>query len=384
MDKSITSRNAPKVSVIIPAYNQALYVSEAVQSVLAQTYPNFEVVVVNDGSTDDTSRILANIQDPRVKVIWQPNAGLSAARNTGIRESTAPLVTFLDADDYFLPEKLAVQSEFLESHSEIGMVSGGIQTIDREGHLLKQTIKQPGSIELPGLLFGNPFTATSVLIRREWIELAGLFDETLRACEDWDLWQRMAYAGCQYAWIEHIVVAYRYHPGQMTREADRMRQAIFAVLDKFFSQPDLPEYLKASKNKAYASAFVHSAAHAYHARNYDNGGIDLGKAIDVDPAFKKDHYRRLVEMLVGWSEDPRSTKPAIFLLHIADNLPPGLPGLKRQIQRATADVLLGPLFCSSRDARRNSRKDILKAIFYKPDWLLNRGVLRMLADAWLI
>ncbi len=119
-----TLENTPAVSVIIPAYNQARYVRKAIQSVFEQTFPNFELIVVDDGSTDETPQILASIIDPRMRVIRQPNAGLSAARNTGVRESTAPLVTLLDSDDFFLPDKLSVQKEYLDTHPEIGMVSG--------------------------------------------------------------------------------------------------------------------------------------------------------------------------------------------------------------------------------------------------------------------
>lgn len=101
MQTPVRSENTPVVSVIIPAYNQARYVRKSIQSVLDQTYPFFELIVVDDGSTDETPQILAGIHDPRMKVIRQPNAGLSAARNTGIRESSAALVTLLDSDDFF-------------------------------------------------------------------------------------------------------------------------------------------------------------------------------------------------------------------------------------------------------------------------------------------
>src|SRR6266498_3370244 len=133
-----------KYSVIIPAFNQAQYILQSVTSVLEQTDPNFELIVVNDGSTDETEQILAEIEDPRLHVIWQTNAGLSAARNTGLLHSSAPLVTLLDSDDFFLPDKLALLGEFLDNHPEIGMVSGGTLIVDRNGNLLRQHIQSPG------------------------------------------------------------------------------------------------------------------------------------------------------------------------------------------------------------------------------------------------
>jgi len=383
MDRPETDRQTTTVSVIIPAYNQALYVSQAIQSVLDQTYPNFELIVVDDGSTDESPKILAGIQDPRLRVISQPNAGLSAARNTGLRVSSAPLITLLDADDYFFPDKLAVLSAFLEAHPEIGMVSGGYQIVNQAGETLRQFVKSPTSLKLPELLLGNPFVPTAVMFRKQWIDRVGLFDEALRACEDWDLWLRMASAGCQFAWVEHIVVAYRYHQGQMTRESARMRKAIITVLDKFFSQPDLPENLQAFINIANATGLIHAASFAYHSIEYEKGQLDLSEAVRLDPALKDNHYERLVKFLVGWSNDPRSTDPASFLQTIILHPPSEQPGLSGQLRRALADIYLGSLFNSSPEDRRKHRRELLKAIRYKPECLLNRGVLRMIIDAWI-
>jgi hypothetical protein len=169
----------------------------------------------------------------------------------------------------------------------------------------------------------------------------------------------------------------------MTREAERMRTALLAVLDKFFSQADLPEYLRALKDIAHASALVHAACFAYHTGEFRSGQRDLAKAVKLDPTLRDHNYKKLVQMLVGWSHDPRSAGPAGFLQRIILNPPVGQPGLGRPLRRAMADALLEPLFAGSRQARRAQRWELLQVIRYKPDWLLNRGVLRILADAWL-
>ncbi len=379
----MTPNHHPTISVIIPVYNQAVYVSEAIQSVLGQTYPDFELIVVDDGSTDETPRILESFHDPRLRVFRQPNKGLSEARNYGLRESSAPLVTFLDSDDYFYPDKLAVLSDYLQEHPEIGLVSGGTQYIDQKGQPLRQEVNSPGILDLHKFLISNPICVSAILMRRIWFDRVGMFDVNLRACEDWDLWIRLAYAGCRFAWVEQPVVAYRYHGGQMTRESDRMRKAIFSFIDKFFGQPNLPEQLTACKNNVYASALVHAAAYAYNANEPQKGQQDLDKALHLDSSLAENRYKKLVELLVSWSHDPRSTKPALFLQRIIKYPPPGRPGLTWQLRRAMADVLLGQLFASSRQDRRAHRQEILKVILYKPEWLFNRGVLRILADAWL-
>ncbi|HEX9018010.1 MAG TPA: glycosyltransferase [Anaerolineaceae bacterium] len=373
----------PLISVIIPAYNQAAYLREAVDSVLAQTCGDFELVVVDDGSTDETPQVLDGYHDPRVRVVRQPNAGLSAARNTGIRESSAPLVTLLDSDDFFFPEKLALLSDYIASHPEIGMVSGGTLLVDRQSQPLREARKFQVRLDLPTLLMGNPFTPSAVMFRREWLERAGVFDESLRACEDWDLWVRFAYAGCRMAWVEQTVVAYRYHSGQMTRESERMRKALMAVLGKFFRQTNLSAEVQGCKDPAYASALVTAAAYAYHAQNYAQGQQDLSEAARLDPALRSEKYQALVDTLSGWAEDPRSADPLEYLQRVIDNPPPGLDGLARQVQRAKADMTLAMLFRGDRAARRARRGDLLKAVYYKPEWLLNRGVLRLLADAYL-
>jgi glycosyltransferase involved in cell wall biosynthesis len=269
MEKPITSDKVPSISVIIPAYNQADYVSLSIQSVLAQTFADFELIVVDDGSTDETPRILAGIQDPRVHVIRQPNRGLSAARNTGLYHCVAPIVTFLDADDYFLPHKLEILMYFLSNHQDIGLVAGRAVYIDHMGNTMGKPVIATTRLGLPELLLANPICVSGILLRRKWLEKTGTFDETLNACEDWDLWMRLLLAGCQMAWLEHDVVAYRIHSGQMTSQAPRMRIAMFSMLNKFFSRSDLPEFCRTFKERAYASALVNAAAYEYLSNEID-------------------------------------------------------------------------------------------------------------------
>jgi glycosyltransferase involved in cell wall biosynthesis len=384
MNRPTSPLKSPAISVIIPAYNQAQYVSEAIRSVLGQTYPDFELIVIDDGSTDETPKILAKFSDPRIRVIWQPNAGLSAARNTGLRESHAQLVTFLDADDYFLPDKLEVLSRHLERYPEVGMVVGNERLIDPYGKVISAPAKEHSSLSLPGLLIDNPICVSAVLLRRRWLERIGNFDESLRACEDWDLWIRLLDGGCKMAWVDNFVVAYRIHPGQMTRQADRMRIAIFSTLDKFFGKPDLPRDLYNYKDVAYSRGWISAAAFAYLSNECDKGAQHLTEAICLDPTLKEKRFKQLVEILVGWSSDPRASEPVDFLRRIVENPPKGHIELVRQFRRAQADVILGSLYkgTGSEKSWRTRRRDLIKVIRYQPKRILNRGVLRMMVDAW--
>ena len=268
---------------------------------LGQTYSDIELVVVDDGSTDDTPTILEKITDPRLRVIRQPNAGLSAARNTGLRESQAPLVTFLDLDDYFFPDKLKIQADYLAEHPDISMVVGRAQYIDPSGIPILEPDHTKTKLILPNLLFENPICVSAVLLRRSSLELVGDFDESLRACEDFDLWIRLLDAGCRLAWVNHLAVAYRIHPGQMTRQSERMRIAIFSMLDKFFGRQDPAGELFAYKSRAYATGWIHAAAYAYISSDGVNGQSYLEEGLRLDPSLRDNQYLRLLSILTSWA-----------------------------------------------------------------------------------
>jgi len=147
------------VSVVIPAYNQSQYLAAAIRSALAQTYEDIEVLVVDDGSTDDTRRVATSFDDSRVRYIYQNNAGLAAARNTGIRHARGSVLTFLDSDDLFLPEKLALLCGTLDANPRLGMVAGQAILIDELGEPLGEVFERGFPSEISDLLLGNPLHA---------------------------------------------------------------------------------------------------------------------------------------------------------------------------------------------------------------------------------
>lgn len=374
--------NQPKVSIIIPAYNQAQYLADAVQSVLDQTFTDFELIIVDDGSTDNTPQVIAGFQDSRVRSIRQENKGLSGARNTGIKLSTAPFLTFLDSDDRFLPNHLNLLYTYLKNHSECGMVSGGRQMIDINNKVLQEQVDRP-QWRIEDLLINNPFLNVGcVLIRRMWLDSVDNFDESLRACEDWDLWLKLASAGCQFAWIEEPVMAYRIHQNQMTREIERMRKSRLAVLDKFFSRPDLPKAVMKHQDRAIASVHIKVAALAYRLEEFETGQAELIQALRLDPSLQKNGYEKLVSKLMGWAYSAQVTNPTAFLKAILSNIPSELPGLRTAMRKAVAATLIKPLF-DNPDNWAEHKKLLVKAIWYDPSWLRNKGVLRMLTTVWL-
>ncbi len=369
----------PTVSVIIPAYNQGHYLTEAINSVLDQTYQDYEVVLIDDGSEDNTSTVAKNFSNSRFHYIHQENHGLSSARNVGLHNILGPLVTFLDADDKFLPEKLALLVPILEKQPNIGLIAGKAIFIDENSRLLNKMINTRLPDDPTLLLFGNPIHVGSILVRRTWLDKVGLFDESLQACEDWDMWLRLAMAGCQLSSIEQSVSLYRVHYKQMTRGAKRMREAMFTVLDKTFSSPSLPENWRCMCNKAYSSAYIKAAARAYHAGEFTDAKNDLTEAVKLDPYLLDEDARYLADQLAGWADSPMSEDPLKYLEKVYDNLPDCLLLLRKFRYKHLAQKALQLTYESyMKDNLNASRFYLLRALYYQPNKLFNRGILSIL------
>lgn len=203
----------PRVSVIIPTYNRAHLVHEAVDSVLTQTFRDLEVIIVDDGSTDDTSAVLAMYTDPRVRVIYQENQGKGAARNTGIRAACSEYVAFLDSDDLWLPHKLERQLAMLTNHSPRAWGYTDAYGFDGETKQILYVFSQQhqqyeGLVERHLIL--RDFIATSTtIVQRLVFKEVGMFSHAPRA-QDWDLWLRIAvnYPICR---VPEALVGYRIH-----------------------------------------------------------------------------------------------------------------------------------------------------------------------------
>jgi glycosyltransferase involved in cell wall biosynthesis len=222
------------VSVIIPTYNRGWIVREAIDSVLGQTYEDFELVVVDDGSEDDTPAILSEYGD-KIRVLRQGNRGVSAARNLGIRETSGNLIALLDSDDLWTPKKLERQTAFFRSRPD-ALICQTQETWIRNGRRVnpKNRHKKPsGAIFEPSLSLCL-VSPSAVMFKRELIDEVGLFDETLPACEDYDLWLRVSLEYPVYLIDEELIVKRGGHEDQLSRNPmlDKYRiQSIKKLLD---------------------------------------------------------------------------------------------------------------------------------------------------------
>jgi glycosyltransferase involved in cell wall biosynthesis len=218
----------PRVSVIVPAYNAARYLPYAIESVIPQTFESWEIVLVDDGSTDGT-RELAETYAPRLKdrlrYIYQSNRGLSSARNVGLAAARGEFIALLDADDVWLPRRLERGIERLDSDPELGLVHARVARIDTGGQVVGQLPVEPRY--LSGRIARYIYTrrahiiCPTVMFRKSCLSTAGVFDETMKSTEDRDLWFRIALT-YKVAFIDEILAYYRISPSSMTKNLDRL------------------------------------------------------------------------------------------------------------------------------------------------------------------
>ncbi len=371
------------VSVIIPAYNQGHYLDKAVQSVLGQTYPDFEIIIVDDGSTDNTASIGCSYTVPYIHYVRQENQGLSAARNTGLRFAQGEFISYLDSDDLFLPDKLKLLMEAFDTHPEFGFVAGQAIPINEAGAPIGKLYDSPIPEPAEELLLGNPLHVGSVLVRRTWQDRAGEFDIALRSYEDWDMWLRLVRLGCRMGWVDQPVSLYRFHTAQMTRIGSQMTNATFAVLEKVYQSNDLPPAWQALRDRAYSNASLRAMAQAYHAQDYPQAKEYLLQAVRLNPALGENQANLLANRLSALATSPKILEPLEFLSRIYAHLPAELPELRAQAPQRLSQFAMDSAFEANAGGNYpDVRKYIWQALRYQPGWMTNRGVLSVLARAY--
>jgi glycosyltransferase involved in cell wall biosynthesis len=252
----------PQVSVLIPVYNGKEFIRDSVNAALEQRDVAVEVIVIDDGSTDETPQILAEYGD-KIVVLRQKNGGHVNARNNGAKIANGEWLAFLDADDLWRPEKLARQLAL--ARPEVGMVY-----TDRENFGDTERVKKTGSADyalyngdiFEPLLMGNFIPVASVMIRRDWFDRLGGFDESLRVVEDWDMWFRFSSAGGITEVVRDPLTLYRWHAGSMTNNQERMCHGRLLVLERALKLPRAASLSARIINQARANVWKCNAWHA--------------------------------------------------------------------------------------------------------------------------
>lgn len=367
----------PAVSVITPTHNRPAYLRQTIESVLAQSFADFEHIIVDDGSAGETRAVVEGFDDARIRYVYQENAGRSAARNRGLALATGEYVAFLDDDDLFLPDKLAVQVAFLEAQPAVGLVGSFTQFVGEDGSLLglRETWHKGSTLTLLDCLYASPLATCSVLLRRSWLAaLDHWFDPAMQRAEDKDFWARLLLAGCQVRWTEDVVAAYRQHADSSQQDREGYYEGNLQLLDKLFARRDLPEYLPAERAALYAHHHLTNAWPAYAEGRTPVGNDRLVRAIELKPELLEGAPPGFVESLSGYAH----TLPEAEALKLIEAVFNDLPAQAAHAQPYRRTVLSAQYMHRVFDARargaRPSLRDWLFGVFHAPLWLTNRGV----------
>jgi glycosyltransferase involved in cell wall biosynthesis len=284
--------------VIIPCYNQANFLPDAIESVLRQTHSRSEVVVVDDGSSDETSRVAASYRE--VRVVRQQNQGVAEARNRGFRESSGECIVFLDSDDRLRPRALEAELDALRSAPNAAFSHGWCDLIAADGSFLAPSHRRIVEGDYYTTLLRQNFLQTlTMMIRRASIEAIGGFGVGVDGAEDYDLWLRLArlYGG---AACREVVADYRQHPASLSRRAELMSQSVLRVLQRqavhVGGNPERERALRQGMTRwrkvYYAEYLVMRARDNARARRWHRVGIDVLALLRANPAMALENALR--------------------------------------------------------------------------------------------
>jgi len=303
--------NAPTVSVVIPTFNRADLIDQTLRSVLDQTCQDVEVIVVDDGSTDDTPAVLAAYEG-RIRVIRQANVGPSGAKNRGMREARARYIALQDSDDLWVPDKLDEQVRFLDTCPEVDFVFGDLRRFGAQGTVYESLFSRlplfravetacvgPGWHVLTGdfytcLLEETPIFGQTAVFRRTLLDRSGGFDESICLSEDWDLWLRMVRVA-RFGYVDRVVTLLRQHPGNLSgRLAERILGEIH-VLDRVLQRrPDLTPPQRQAIAHAKADRHFDVGYERFCDNRFAEAAEQFDRCLGLDPEHARARaYRRL-------------------------------------------------------------------------------------------
>lgn len=259
---------SPKVSVILPTYNRPVLLARAIESVLAQTFSDWELLVVDNGSTDSTEEMIRKFQerDKRIRYLMEKKKGAGAARNRGLKESQGKWFAFLDDDDEWLPEKLTQQAAFVESHPEMGLLYAQAYVKDRNGKTVGMKPSTKPALNFLELIRGNTIPLLTVLVRRRCLEKVGGFVESFQGvAEDYNLWLRVA-KEFPIGYLPQPLAVYHLHDGNMSKHPLRRYQGYQAILSTFnglLKSCHDPSHIKKIKQRLALTHYFFARQHIF-------------------------------------------------------------------------------------------------------------------------
>lgn len=332
----------PLVSVVVPTYNRADLLRLTIESVLGQTYPAVELIVVDDGSSDGTPALLDEYAG-RLTAIRQQNQGGAAAANRGFEASSGELVTFLDHDDLMYPDKLARQVQAMQAMPDVAVCNCRFDTIDEHGKRIRSAKPLPDSDVVQHLLEYNFIWSGGPLIRRETLLRVGLHDEA-NWCADWDMWLRIALAGDRFHCVQSVLGAYRVVTTSQMSNVARVEQHCERLLRNAFKSGHLPAGVAAMEPRSLSHFKWYVAGLYTNAGQPAEASRALAEAIRIDPSFIADPAKVCQWLCVG-AFDVRVSDPMAFIDSVFAHLPEEAAPIKPLYNRAKACALLGRAMC---------------------------------------
>ncbi len=285
----------PKVSVIIPTYNRGNFIVAAIESVLAQNYRDFEIIVVDDGSTDNTQLQLKpfkeKLNNGRIRYFYQPNQGIACARNTGIRCSQGEYIAFLDSDDLWLGDKLKIQTEILDGNPAIGLTYASMIIYDEKGNYRGLKPSKVSGTNFQELIeWGGHYPTSTIMLRKDCFKRVGLFDENFARLEDFDMWLRISRLYRIFPVIDQPLGIYRWHDNNSIFDEQIVYESQIKLYQKIFNQfPDAPA--KVVKQKLAKNQYLLSKFH-FKERNYVKASQHLQQALINNPHVGKGFWKK--------------------------------------------------------------------------------------------
>lgn len=285
------------VSIIIPAYNGDRYLARTLESIFSQTYSRYEIIIVDDGSTDHTRQCLQPYGD-RIRYVYQQNQGVAAARNHGMKLAQGEFVAFLDQDDVMLPEKLALQVSAFENNLAVGIVHSGWRLVNAAEQPLSdiEPWHDAPILDAEGWLRRMPVLLSAMLFRRQWLEQVGEFDSQYQQACDVDLVQRLALLGCQTVWVRQVLVLYRQHDRNDSLNTLIQAEEAWMVRKRLFDRPDFPPSLRACQKDSYYYVLIWIAWRLFHTQRFPEMASYLEKALEYRPGTWTEAVVRWIEI----------------------------------------------------------------------------------------
>jgi glycosyltransferase involved in cell wall biosynthesis len=285
------------VSIIMPTYNNRRYIGQAIQSVLEQSYANWELLIVDDGSVDDTGKVVAGIDDPRISYIYQTNKGVSAARNVGIAAAQGEYIAFLDADDLYQPEKLAIQVAHLDQNAAVGLNYVSRIEIDQDGNPVNLA-RLPDTASLETIVLSFPFAPTDCMVRRSWLEKSGGFSPAFVINEDRDWYIRLALAGCRCEGINQFLSFRRLNSGKVFGDLPARMDDMLRALETAFLDARCPAAVLALRSEALCNIYLIWAYQATLQNEIRLAHTYWAKALSYNPSHLSHGGQSLLRFLI--------------------------------------------------------------------------------------